>query len=123
MKHAGMGFTLIELMLAIVVLGVGIFALVGASASVTRMIGRGKIETRAAQAASRRMEILRLSAGATIPPCTDPSFATGGPVITGGVMEAWQVSPSGRVRQVKVMVTYLTARGSRTATLETRILC
>lgn len=123
MKHAGLGFTLIELMLAIVVLGVGILALVGASASVTRMIGRGKIETRAAQTASRRMEILRLSAGATFPPCTDPGFATGGPILSGGVLEAWQVSPSGKVRQVKVMVTYLTARGSRTATLETRIPC
>jgi prepilin-type N-terminal cleavage/methylation domain-containing protein len=123
MKHAGTGFTLIELMLAIVVLGIGIFALVGASASVTRMIGRGKIETRAAQAASRRMETLRLSASATLPRCTDPDFTSGGPVISGGVMETWQVSPSGKVRQVRVIVTYLTTRGSRTATLETRIPC
>ena len=122
MKHVSSGFTLIEVVVAIVVLGIGIVGLVGASSSITRMIGRGKMETRAALAASRRMEILR-AAAANSPRCTDPTFATGGPAISAGITETWQVPASGKVRPVRVTVTYLTGRGIRTAQLETRVTC
>jgi len=123
MKHMSSGFTIVEALVAIVVLGVGIVALVSASSSVTRMVGRGKMETRAAQAASRRMEELRAAAGTTSPRCGNPNFATGGPVLSGGVTERWQVAATGKVRQVRVTVTYLTVRGLRTASLETSIPC
>jgi prepilin-type N-terminal cleavage/methylation domain-containing protein len=123
MKHSRSGFTLIEVLIAIIVLGVGIITLMGGSSSITRMIGRGKMETRAAQAASRRMEILRLAADASSPRCTHPEFAAGGPVVSGGVSERWQVSGAGKVRQVSVTVSYLTVRGVRTARLETRVTC
>jgi len=123
MKHSRPGFTLTEVLVAVLVLGVGIVALVGTSATVTRMIGRGKVETRAAQAASRRMETLRLAAYATLPRCTDPGFASGGPVLSGGMTESWLVPPTGRVRKVRVTVTYLTVRGSREAMLETALTC
>ena len=69
MKHMSSGFTLVEALVAIVVLGVGIVALASASASVTRMIGRGKMETRAALVASQRMDLLRSAAGSTTPRC------------------------------------------------------
>jgi len=123
MKRSLLGFTLTEVLVAILVLGVGILALVGTSATVTRMIGLGKIETRAAQAASRRMETLRLAAYATSPRCTDAGFASGGPVLSGGMTESWLVPPAGRVRKVRVTITYLTARGSREAMLETAVAC
>ncbi len=123
MKHSRLGFTLTEVLVAVLVLGVGIVALVGTSGSVTRMIGRGKIETRAAQAASRRLETLRLAGYATLPRCTDPGFASGGPVLSGGMTESWLVPPTGRVRKVRVTVTYLTARGPREAILETALTC
>jgi len=123
MKHSRLGFTLTEVLVAVLVLGVGIVALVGTSATVTRMIGLGKVETRAAQAASRRMETLRLSAYATSPRCTDPGFASGGPVLSGAMTESWFVPPTGRVRKVRVTITYLTARGSREAMLETALTC
>jgi prepilin-type N-terminal cleavage/methylation domain-containing protein len=121
-KNSTRGFTLIEVLVAIVVLTIGIMALAGSSGSVTRMIGRGKIETRAAQAATRRMEILRLAAN--VPPrCTDPGFTSGGPVISGGMSESWQMLGTGKVRHVRVTVTYLTVRGARSAILETRVAC
>jgi prepilin-type N-terminal cleavage/methylation domain-containing protein len=123
MKHSRLGFTLTEVLVAVLVLGVGILALTGTSATVTRMIGRGKVETRAAQAASRRMESLRLAAYATSPRCIDPRFASGGPVLSGAMTESWLVPPTGRVRRVRVTVTYLTARGSREAMLETALTC
>jgi prepilin-type N-terminal cleavage/methylation domain-containing protein len=123
MKHSRLGFTLTEVLVAVLVLGVGIVALVGTSATVTRMIGRGKIETRAVAAASRRMETLRLAAYATAPRCTDPGFASGGPVLSGGMTESWLLPPTGKVRKVRVTVTYLTAQGSREAMLETVLTC
>jgi Tfp pilus assembly protein PilV len=123
MKHVSSGFTLVEALVAVVVLGVGIIALVSASASVTRMIGRGKMETRAAQVASDRMAILRSAAGSTSPRCQSSDLASGGPVLSGGVTERWEVSAADSVRQVRVSVTYLTVRGLRTAKLESSIAC
>ncbi|MGH7509437.1 MAG: prepilin-type N-terminal cleavage/methylation domain-containing protein [Gemmatimonadales bacterium] len=123
MRLSSRGLTLVEVLVAVVVLGVGVIALVGTSALVTRMIGRGKVETRAALVASSRMEALRLAAHATSPRCTAPEFATGGPAISGGMTESWVVPTSGRVRRVRVTVTYLTARGPRQAELETAVEC
>jgi prepilin-type N-terminal cleavage/methylation domain-containing protein len=123
MQHRRSGFTLVEALVAVVVVGVGIVALMSASSSVTRMIGRGKMETTTALAASRRMEALRSAAEATLPRCANPAFTSGGPVMAGGVAEQWEVAASGKVRPVRVTVTYLTVRGLRTARLETRIRC
>jgi prepilin-type N-terminal cleavage/methylation domain-containing protein len=122
MKNSRVGFTLTEVLVAIVILTIGTVAMVGSSSSVTRMIGRGKVETRAAQAASRRMESLRLVADAP-PRCTGAGFRSGGPVISGGMTESWQVPGTGKLRHVRVTVTYLTIRGPRTAVLETRMAC
>ncbi len=123
MKHTSPGFTLVEVLVALIVLSVGILALTGSSSLVTRMIGRGKVETQAALAASRRLELLRLAAAGSNPPCTSPAFASGGPVSAGRLSESWSVSPSGSVRRVRVIVTYLTVRGSRSAVLESSVPC
>lgn len=123
MRQTSSGYSLVEVLVAIVVLAVGIVALVGGSGMVTRMVGRGKSETHAALAASRRVEMLRLAAKSTSPRCTAPSFASGGPVIADGMTESWAVPPTGKVRQVRVNVTYLTVRGPRSAVLETGIEC
>jgi prepilin-type N-terminal cleavage/methylation domain-containing protein len=117
------GVTLVEVIVAIVVLAVGVIALAGSSGMVTRMIGRGKAETHAAQAASRRMEMLRALAGSTTPRCSDPGFTSGGPILSEGITESWVVSPTGNIRRVRVTVTYLTVRGVRSAVLETAIEC
>jgi prepilin-type N-terminal cleavage/methylation domain-containing protein len=122
-KRSTSGLTLIEVLVAIVVLGIGIVALAGGSSMVTRMIGRGKVETRAAQVASRRIEALRLAAASSSPRCTAASFASGGPAIHDGVTESWVVPPTGRLRLVRVTVTYLTVKGPRSAALETGIGC
>jgi len=123
MYRPNRGLTLVEMLIAIVVLGIGITALVSSSGMVTRMIGRGKVETRAAQIASSRMESLRLAAHGTSPRCLSPSFTSGGPVLSGGMTESWQVSSSGANRRVRVIVTYLTVRGPRSAELESMVEC
>ena len=123
MKRTVSGITLVEVLIAIVVLGIGILALTGSSALVTRMIGRGKVETQAALRAARRVELLRASAASTIPRCSAASFASGGPVLADGMSESWVVTPSGAARRVRVTVSYLTVRGIRSAVLETALAC
>jgi len=123
-RQSRSGFTLVEVLVAVVVLGIGVTALVGSSALVSRMIGRGQLSTRAAQVASRRLEMLRLAASSTDPRCTAGAFADGGPVTTRGVTESWVVPVAGRVRQVTVTVSYVIAkRGSHTEVLDSRIEC
>jgi prepilin-type N-terminal cleavage/methylation domain-containing protein len=122
-KRNEKGFSLVEVLVAVTVLGVGIVALVGASALTTRMIGRGKSNTRVAQVATSRLEWLRLQAYSTSPNCTSGNFASGGPVTTDGVTESWTVSNAGTLREVRINFSYKTVRGSRTDSLVTRIEC
>lgn len=123
MKPARAGFTLVEVLVAVTVLTVGAVALAGSAATVTRMIGRGKADTRAAQLATRRVEALRLTAYSTTPRCT--ALANGGPVDTANVSLSWTVavSPSGTGRDLTVNATYNTAQGTRTEVLTTYIEC
>jgi prepilin-type N-terminal cleavage/methylation domain-containing protein len=117
------GFTLIEVLVAVIILSVGILALTGSSAVINRMIGRGKVETQAAMAASRRLEALRRAAGSTLPRCAAAEFASGGPSFEGALVTSWSVAPAGGVRRVQVSVAYLTLRGPRSAVLESAIPC
>jgi prepilin-type N-terminal cleavage/methylation domain-containing protein len=122
-RQASPGFTLVEVLIALIVLCVGVLALTGSSGLITRMVGRGKVETQAATAASRRMETLRLAAAATTPACTSPEFQSGGPVLEDGLLTSWTVASSGQLRRVRVTVRYVTTRGIRSAELESSIAC
>ncbi|TLY56078.1 MAG: type IV pilus modification protein PilV, partial [Gemmatimonadetes bacterium] len=55
------GFTIVEVIIAVLVLTIGILGLVTSAALVTRMIGRGQRSAVAAQYAQRRLEMLRAS--------------------------------------------------------------
>ena len=121
MKRSRSGFTLIEVLVAVTVLAVGVVAMAGSAAAVTRMIGRGKIDTRASQLATERLEALRRTALFTTPRCT--GLASGSSAASGNVTLAWTVTTSGTGRTVSVHATYATARGPRTDTLTTYIEC
>ena len=121
MREARSGFTLIEVLVAVTILAVGVVALAGSSATVTRMIGRGKSDTRAAQLASQQVEALRLIAYSTTPRCTN--LATGGPQTTAHVVLSWTVAANGTGRNVTVSATYGTGRGTHTELLTTYIEC
>jgi prepilin-type N-terminal cleavage/methylation domain-containing protein len=124
MKRGAAGFTLVEVLVAVVVLGIGIIAMAGTSGMVTRMIGRGKMSTRAGQAATRKVEELRLLAYSTSPRCTAGSFANGGPVVADGVTTSWVVAANGKARPVTVTVSFRTRRGgNHTDVINTLIEC
>ena len=73
--HSRRAFTLVEVMVAVILLTVGVLALVGSSAMVSRMIGKGRGATVAAQVATARLEQLRRIAASTAPRCTSPRFS------------------------------------------------
>ena len=121
MRSSRSGFTLIEVLVAVTILAVGVVAMAGSAAAVTRMIGRGKIDTRATQLGTERLEILRRAAYFTTPRCT--ALANGGPQTIDNVTLSWNIAVSGTGRTVTVSATYATTRGPRTEVLTTYIEC
>jgi prepilin-type N-terminal cleavage/methylation domain-containing protein len=122
MTRGQKGFTLVEVLVAIMVLSVGITALVGSSALVSRMVGRGRMGTRAAQMASRRMEDLRVKANSTSPRCTAGTFVGGGPVTSQGVTEKWVITGT-TLRTIIDSVQYRAGRLTHTDVLTTQVRC
>lgn len=119
------GFTIVEVLVAMVVLSVGVLALVSSSAVVTRMVGTGQHSTRATQVAERRLETLRQSARSTVTPCTNVPAGNGN-ATTEGMLETWSVTligATGQGRNLVANVTYNVPRGTRTVTLRTMISC
>jgi prepilin-type N-terminal cleavage/methylation domain-containing protein len=128
MNQRERGFTIVEVMLAVVLLTIGVMALAGSSALVTRMIGKGKESTLAVQVATARFEKLRNIASSTTPPCTAGTFVSGNAAAVAGVgvAETWVVGAApatGTGRAVTVSVTYRDNRGTITDTRTTTFLC
>jgi prepilin-type N-terminal cleavage/methylation domain-containing protein len=122
-KQARSGFTIIEVLVAVTILAVGVVAMAGSLGAVTRMIGRGKIDTRAAQLATQQVEELRRIAYSTTPRCT--ALVDGGPVPSDHVTLSWTVAvnATGTGRKVDVSASYATGRGTHTEVLTTNIEC
>lgn len=119
------GFTLVEVLIAVVILAVGVLALASGAGLATRLVGRGRATTYASQIATDRLEYLRSLAGATAVPCTHVKFInSAAPVVSNGVTTAWTIevlSPTQRL--AKVAVSYRTANGERKDTVSTVISC
>ncbi|HEX5437279.1 MAG TPA: prepilin-type N-terminal cleavage/methylation domain-containing protein [Gemmatimonadaceae bacterium] len=80
------GFTLVELMVAIMVMTVGILGLASSAALVTRMMSGGSRQTIAASVVQRRFEQLRN---------LQCSLLASGDTTTRGVQETWTVTREG----------------------------
>ncbi|HUG27219.1 MAG TPA: prepilin-type N-terminal cleavage/methylation domain-containing protein [Gemmatimonadales bacterium] len=116
------GFSIVEVLVAIIILTVGLLALAQSSGAVTTMIGRGKQDTQASLAAQQQLERLRQVANSTSPKCTALASGTAtGPAT--GTTTAWTVSGSGDSRSVAVTVTYRISRGTRTETIRAILGC
>ena len=120
------GFTIAEVLVAIVMLTVGVMALVGSSAAVTRMVGRGRNDTVAGQVATARVERLRQIAASTATACTHAQWKTDSTVqgANGRIRERWEIVDAvGNARRVRVIVRYPVARRTKVDTVLTTILC
>ena len=115
------GFTVTEVIIAIVVLSVGLLALASTAALTTRMIGRGQRSAVASTFAAQRLELLRPTACRT--------QVNGTEVLTRGSVtlatNTWRFSnPGNQTIRIQLVTTYLSAQGkSRTDTTETAVSC
>lgn len=109
------GFTIVEVLVAVLILSVGLLALASTAALVTRMIGQGDRYTEATTLAGRRIEALRARR------CS----AESGSETQGYFTVTWTSTSimSGRAKQVAVTVTSPTTKGTRTDTFYSTIVC
>jgi hypothetical protein len=114
-------FTIVEAVVALVVLSVGVLALLGSAALTNRMLGQGRHSTRAGQVAFARIERLRQIAFSTVPACTSVDWRSGN-AAGGGLTESWQIGePAGPGRVV--IVVRSGASGASSDTVVTGMLC
>jgi len=110
------GFTIVEILVAVMILSVGLMGLVTTAGLVTRMIGQGHRFTEASALANERIEVLR-SQGCPA--------AGSGTETRGAYTVTWRVvalaAPKGRGFVVSVRSP--TTRGPRTDTFETVHFC
>jgi len=110
------GFTIVEILVAVMILSVGLMGLVTTAGLVTRMIGQGHRYTEASALANERIEVLR-SQGCPA--------AGSGTETRGAFTVSWRVvamaAPNGRGLVVSVQSP--TTRGTRTDTFETVHFC
>ena len=110
------GFTIVEILVAVMILSVGLMGLVTTAGLVTRMIGQGHRSTEASALGSERIEVLRAQG------CP---AAGGGTETRGAYTVTWRVValPAPKGRGITVSVRSPTTRGTRNDTFETVHFC
>jgi len=116
LARARHGFTLVELLVALVLLDIGLLALVALTASLSQSVNRLRGSARAHSIASSRVERI----GAT--PCTTSAVGTEHPAA--GVTEWFSDQPApNATRVITDSVAVTSSHGTRTAVVRTRARC
>jgi hypothetical protein len=110
------------------ILGIGITALAGGSALVTRQVTRGRVVTVASQLAEQKLDSLRMLANQPNGAgnrCTHAGLVGGGPSTVRGVTLTWTVANGAvaKTRDLSVVAAYNTLRGVRNVTFNTTVGC
>lgn len=110
------GFTIVEVLVAVLILTVGLLGLATTAATVTRMISQGQRYSEAASLAAQRFEILRSQS------CSAMTNGTG---TQGRYSLTWTIAGTagGKANTVKVVVTSPTASATRADSFQTTIFC
>ena len=121
------GFTIVEVLVAVVILTVGIIAMMGTSAAVQRLITRGRRVTQATQLGLQVVDSLRLKANENLQACTGLSSNSTG-YSRQAVTVKWAIgslTANGNIyqRQVQVYLTYAADRKTLADTITTVFKC
>lgn len=117
------GFTLAEVLVAVLILSVGLLAIAASSGSVYRMLGYGRLSTEVAHVASSRLEILRREANKTSPRCQSAGLVSGIDTADNNLVERWTVSGTGPSRTIVVVITTTTGHGPASDTILSTLDC
>ena len=116
--RARRGVTLIELIVAMTILTIGLLAIVGVSASISRSLGDARNDNLAAVAAQSRFEAL---AGQS---CSSFSLGTTVSSTTRGISESYTVADGGNnTRLLTDVVSWHSRRATRSQTFTSLIPC
>jgi prepilin-type N-terminal cleavage/methylation domain-containing protein len=110
------GFTIVEVLIAIVMLSIGVLALASSSGSITRMMHATAI-------GQSVLDSLRYRAQATTPKCTSVVTGSQATAPKPGFTTNWTVTTSGNTRNVVVAVRYWVGTRLRGDTLRTSLYC
>lgn len=114
-RGARAGFTLVELIVAMLLLTIGLLALAGVGGVVLKQMSSGSYQTVATSIAQSRFEQLEGDACAAI---------IGGTATVRGMSEKWTVAPLGlRAKTVYDTVTVVAASGTKTIGIHTVVSC
>ena len=115
--------TLVEVLVAIIVLSVGLLSLAGTMALTVRMVDRGGQAARAGVAAAARLEWLHQAALGASPACGGPGWRSDSAAHP-GLTEQWELlDATGPVRRVQVVLRVRHAAGTAIDTITTAVLC
>ncbi len=109
------GFTLVELMVALVIFSIGLLALASTASAIMTMIGSSQSRTVAAAVAASRFERMRATA------CLSRPLT--GSATTRGVTEAWTLARLPRADDVTVTITLKADHRQRTQVFSSYIPC
>jgi prepilin-type N-terminal cleavage/methylation domain-containing protein len=119
MKDSQGGFTIIEVLIAIIILSIGVLALSSGAGSVTRMMYTGQNQTRAYAAAASRLEGLRAEAKTTN--CGISAGSATDPV--SGIPLVWTVGTVPNERRIRMTATYRDGRAGKSIQVFAAIHC
>jgi len=111
--NARSGFTIVEVLVALVIISIGVLALASTAAVVARQMGASARLSTAASLGQSRLE--RLASAASC------SALRGGTATTGGIEERWSVGVAGAVAVVTDVIRI--APGAPPITFETTVRC
>lgn len=121
--RARAGFTIVEVVVAMIVVSVGVLGMLGTAALVTRMLARGRWVASASTIASSRLERLRPSAciASQRTNAADTTTIIG----TAQVINSWSFTDVGNSSyRVRLITSYMTGpMRTRTDTLEAMVVC
>jgi type IV pilus assembly protein PilV len=112
--HSQRGFTIVELLVAVVIFSVGLLALAGTSSVILTALTTTKSRTLAAGVAESRFERMRTTACAN---------RASGSATTRGIAEAWTLTRLARADDVTVAVTFLSNHRPRTEQFQSYMPC
>jgi prepilin-type N-terminal cleavage/methylation domain-containing protein len=114
MMQSQRGFTIIEVMLAVIVFSVGLLALAGTASVIITTLTSTQSRAIATAVAESRLERIRST------PCASRDS---GSAVTRGISETWTLARLARVDDVTVAVSFLNNHKSRTEQFRSFLPC
>jgi prepilin-type N-terminal cleavage/methylation domain-containing protein len=121
MRRASAGFTLLEVLLALLVLTAGLLGFAGTLGPVSALAGQGRIHGRVAVVLASRVSRLRTELQAGAPGCVLP--AAGSAVHPWGLDESWASSLSANIVELRIVARFRLPGRTPVETLIARFPC